>query len=108
MSGRRAEAAVIASETMAPIDPARHAQYKYMRRIAEARSAESRLAKRRANQKCEPHTGSATSVIAVNTASCVRLFWALGSLNTNSKTVYPSMARPAASNPRPAALTRYR
>src|SRR2546430_34226 len=63
MSGRRAEAAVIASATRAPIEPARHAQYRYIRRIAEARSAGSRLAKRRANQKCAPHTGRATSVI---------------------------------------------
>src|SRR5882762_4005765 len=50
ISGRSTEAAVIASETRAPIDPARHAQYRYMRRIADARSAGSRLANRRANQ----------------------------------------------------------
>src|SRR5206468_10807047 len=50
---------------IAAIEPTRQAQQRKRRRRAEARSYGSRDAKRWANQKWMPQTGSATTVIAV-------------------------------------------
>src|SRR2546421_13100923 len=93
---------------MAASAVARQTKYRYRRRRADARSNGSRIANRRATQKCTPQTGSATTVMAVNTASWLRLDSADGALKAKSKTVAPRNTRPTASSTIAAALNRDR